>query len=416
LEAQGGNFNSTGKVSRSYRSPKKAVLLVSSAMTILAGATIAPALPGISQAFGDTPNVGMLVALVLTAPALAIALTASFIGLAIDRFGRKPVLVAATFVYGIAGSSGLYLDSLVALIVGRFVLGISVAAMMTATSALIVDYYDGIERQAFMGAQSSAIGFSGVLFLIGGGLLAEFSWRAPFAIYLAAFLLLPAIVCVLHEPDHVAQSGHAPLTNIAQGIKLRIATAYLFAFALMVTFYILPVQLPFYLLELGGMSATHTGFAIACGTLTMAVAALFYKRLRRLFSIRSLFAVSCLFISVAFFILAHASTYSTVLVATAINGIGSGIALPNLNVWLADLAPASARGRIFGGLTTAFFLGQFLSPILTAPVIERNGLSGIFGGFGVLAICQLAICLGIAVLSLRRLRDKDNRPSGIERV
>ncbi len=126
-----------------------------------------------------------------------------------------------------------------------------------------------------------------------------------------------------------------------------------------------------------------------------------------MFSVRNLFAISFLIISVAFSILAQASTYKMILIATAINGIGSGIAMPNINVWVASMAPENARGRIFGGLTTAFFLGQFLSPILTAPVIERNGLGGLFGGFGVLAIIQLSLCLVFIVMSLRGSPDRD---------
>jgi MFS family permease len=407
IKAQTRNMEATEQIIRSYRNPKKIVLLIASMLTIMSGATISPALPGISEAFRDTPNVSTLISFVLTAPALAIALSASFIGIAVDRFGRKPVLIVATILYGIAGASGLFLNSLVALIAGRFVLGFSVAALMTATNTLVVDYYEGVERQAFMGAQSSAVGFSGVLFLIGGGFLADLSWRAPFAIYLTAYLLLPAIVIVLHEPEHMAKSKAGPKPKLPGRIKLRIAAAFLLGFVLMATFYIIPVKLPFYLQALGETSAARAGIAIACGTLAMAITALFYRRLRRLFSVRNLFAIAFLILSSSFFILAHASVYWMVLAATAVNGAGSGVMMPNLNIWLAGLAPEHARGRIFGGLTTAFFLGQFLSPILIAPVVERNGLGGLFGGYGVSGICQLTFGLGFVVLSLQSLRRKN---------
>jgi MFS family permease len=384
------------------RDPRKAVLLVASMMTIMAGATISPSLPEIDKVFKDTANVDLLVPLVLTGPALAIALTASFIGLAIDRFGRKPVLVVALFVYGIAGSSGLYLDTLAGLLVGRVALGFSVAAIMTATNTLVADYYVGKEREAFIGAQSSAVGFSGVFFLIGGGLLADVSWRAPFAIYLASYLLLPAVIFVLHEPERVVQQKGAKYPPIDPRIRMRIGAAYLLAFIMMVTFFLIPVKLPFYLIELGESSAARAGLAIAVGTLSMAIIALFYKRLRRFFSVRALFAIAFLILTAAFSTLAFAGTYTTVLVATIVNGIGFGIAMPNLNVWLAGLAPAHARGRIFGGLTTAFFLGQFVSPILAAPIIDRNGLGGPFGGFAASALVLLAFAIAFVVLTLRQ--------------
>jgi hypothetical protein len=45
-------------------------------------------------------------------------------------------------------------------------------------------------------------------------------------------------------------------------------------------------------------------------------------------------------------------------------------------------------------MTTAVFLGQFLSPILAQPIAERVGLSGVFAGAAGISIafaCLLAV-------------------------
>jgi MFS family permease len=48
--------------------------------------------------------------LILTAPALFIAIGAPIAGTIIDRFGRKACWVLAVFLYGLAGSSGFFAE------------------------------------------------------------------------------------------------------------------------------------------------------------------------------------------------------------------------------------------------------------------------------------------------------------------
>jgi len=129
-------------------------------MTVMAGATIAPSLPEMKRAFPDIESADTLVKLVLTIPGLFIAITAPFSGWIIDRFGRIKLLVTMLLLYAIAGTSGLYLDSLTEIIVGRAFLGIGVGGIMTTAIALIGDYFEGEERHKFLGVQSGIMAFS----------------------------------------------------------------------------------------------------------------------------------------------------------------------------------------------------------------------------------------------------------------
>ena len=56
------------------------MLLLVSSLTVMASATIAPALPGLRDHYLGTPHVETLVRLMLTAPGLAIAVAAPFVG------------------------------------------------------------------------------------------------------------------------------------------------------------------------------------------------------------------------------------------------------------------------------------------------------------------------------------------------
>ena len=77
-------------------------ILLGSTTTVLAATIIAPALPEMALAFEDVPDADFLVRLTLTMPALFVAIWAPFSGLLLDRWGRKPVLISALILYGLA--------------------------------------------------------------------------------------------------------------------------------------------------------------------------------------------------------------------------------------------------------------------------------------------------------------------------
>ncbi|MEX0742256.1 MAG: MFS transporter, partial [Phycisphaeraceae bacterium] len=143
----------------------------------MAGTPVAPALPTMAVAFEGQPSVDLLVRLMLTMPGLFIALLAPASGWLVDRFGRKPLLVWGTVLYAAAGSTGLYLDSLWAILVGRALLGVAVSAIMTAAVTLIGDYFTDTARHRFLGSQAAFMSAGGMVFLLAGGMLADVSWR-----------------------------------------------------------------------------------------------------------------------------------------------------------------------------------------------------------------------------------------------
>ncbi|UBF26156.1 MFS transporter [Kovacikia minuta CCNUW1] len=373
----------------------KATLLLSSSLTVMAGATIAPSLPAMRDYFAATPNADYWVRLVLTIPALFIAIAAPFVGTMIDRFGRKPLLAFAVLLYGIAGTSGAVLNDIGMILVGRVLLGLSVAGIMTTATALIADYYTGAARAQFLGFQAGFMGLGGVLFLSLGGFLADVNWRMPFLIYLLALLILPLVVLVLPEPDRTeaAQNLGVDATEV---FPWQIAgLTYLAALLSQIVFYLIPVQLPFYLKQLVNATASQSGLAIALATLFSAASAIAYKQIKARVSFIGIYAIAFLSMAVGYLVISISPTYAMVLVGLAIAGAGLGLLMPNMNVCLTSVTPISLRGRVLGGLTTAFFLGQFVSPILSQPLSSVVGLDGTYRLAGGLMVGMGAIALGL---------------------
>ena len=390
------NIDSLDKeLSRSNTLPIKATLLLTSTLTVMSGATISPSLPAMQSYFANVENSALLVRLVLTIPALFIALGGMFAGQLADRLGRKPLLMGATFIYGFAGASGFILNSLGAILVGRAILGLSVAGIMTGVTTLIADYYKGQQRADFMGLQAAFMGLGGVVFLSFGGFVADLNWRYPFLIYLSAWAIFMAIAITLYEPsrkiDNTVKSTEIKLNSTLYGI---LAMIYGVALLYMVVFYLIPVQLPFYLKSLGNESATAAGLAIAASTLASSIASLRYGFIKQHAGYVQIVASAFLVAALGYAVIGFASNYNLVLLGLIIAGLGFGLLMPNLNVWLSSLIPDNLRGRALGGLTTFFFLGQFLSPLISQPITNVFGLDKtyLFTGvtLSIVAVCFLA--------------------------
>ena len=259
----------TNREGHSNSLARQLTLLGASSLTVMAGATIAPSLPEIAAHFADVPDVALLSRLVITIPALAIALVAPLAGYIIDRFGRRRMLLGGIAVYALAGSSGLWLDNLGSILVGRAVLGCTIGAVMTTSITLVSDYFVGPARERFMGMQTACMGLGGVVFLGLGGLLAEVHWRGPFAVYLAAALLVPLAMVTIVEPERGGQAGagHGPVVGLSRALVAYIAGLYALVITVMIAFYLVPVQLPFHLHEMGIESPGLIGLAIALSSL-----------------------------------------------------------------------------------------------------------------------------------------------------
>lgn len=373
----------------------KATLLLCSSLTVMAGATIAPSLPAMRDHFAATPNADYWVRLVLTVPALFIAIGAPFVGSIIDRFGRKTLLILAVLLYGVAGTSGAVLNEIGLILVGRVLLGLSVAGIMTTATALIADYYVGEVRAQFLGFQAGFMGLGGVLFLSLGGVLADVNWRLPFLIYLLALLIAPLIILVLPEPNRTSSSVQTTAAPI-EGFPWRVAgLTYVAALLSQVVFYLIPVQLPFYLKQLVNATASQSGLAIALATLFSAASAIAYKQIKARLSFMGIYATAFLSMAVGYIVISFAATYGMVLLGLAIAGSGLGLLMPNMNVCLTSVTPGNLRGRVLGGLTTAFFLGQFISPILSQPLSSAFGLDFTYRLAGGLLLSMTVIAFGL---------------------
>jgi len=374
----------------------------------MAGATVSPALPLMTKHFAgtiaDSETLVTLVKLIITIPALFVVFGSPFAGKIVDRYGRKTLLLSSALVYGLAGCSGLFLNDLIPILIGRAFLGLAVAGVMVSATTLIADYYSGSARSAFMGLQAGSMGLGGVLFLTLGGALAKQNWHFPFGIYLFAWLIVPAIALFIPEPDRSApidknRSGDRPAQSLPIAIM---AIVYGLTVISQIAFYLIPVQLPFFLEGLVKAAPDQSGMAIAFCTLFSAFASVSYGKLKQRIDFVGLLPIIFGCMGIGYLLIGQGSTWVQVLVGLAIAGIGLGILMPNMNVWISTAVPNAFRGQALGGLSTSLFLGQFLSPIIAQPFTKSIGLSGVYAFTGGILVV-LALAFAVLKSQIRQL-------------
>ena len=376
---------------------KLTVLLVSS-LTIMSVITISPALPAMSADFSDVPNGQFIVQMVLTIPALFISLTSPLAGILIDRFGRLKLLYLAMVLYAIAGTSGFYLENLYHILISRAVLGMAVGMSMTIVITLIADYFQGHERQKFTGIQVAFMSLGGILLVSLGGFLADISWRTPFLIYILSLVFLPMAVIYLYEPEvnrNVTRDRNIKSPPI---IWLLIINTMI----MWILFFILPVHLPFYLKTLGVEKNALIGIAVAVSTLFSAVSSFSYSKIKGRFSFFTIYFMGYLIMGTGLVLTSQATSYPLILTAMMFSGFGIGMMIPNTNLWIMQLAPMEIRGKEIGKLTMFWFMGQFLSPIITLPLIGRFSLPELFMATAVILFTLSALFLVLHLAQVKK--------------
>ena len=358
------------------RGRKTALLLVAS-LTVMSAATLAPSLPRMAEAFSAAPHAALLSKLVLTAPALAIALCAPFVGALVDRFGRVGTLRASLVLYGLAGAAGYLLEDLYAILASRAIFGVAVAGTMTSVTALVGDYYAGEARIRYAGTQSLAMSLGAVVCVGAAGLLADFGWRLPFLLYLVGWAVLVPVLVYLEEPLRAATAA-APGSARAPLRLGPIAAAYAITFFAVAMFYMIPVQLPFLLRAIGVEASAPAGLVVAAASLTAAAGSAWFARLRLSTSVLAVYAWAFGLMAAGYAAAGLAGTYAGVLAGALVAGIGVGLFFPNSNLWVLALAPVQLRGKLAGGLTAAIFLAQFCSPLIVQPLVAGSSLGAAF--------------------------------------
>jgi MFS family permease len=347
--------------------------------------------------FSHVPNGEYLVQLLITLPAIWIALFSPVAGWLADRFGRRRILLISMVVYALVGTAPFLLENLYLILLTRCGVGICESIVMTVTTTMIGDYFKGTTRERWLAAQTATASLSALLIIWTGGQLgAAFGWQGPFLIYMYSLVLTFGIAAFTWEPtrDSVVEM-RAPESDVRfhELPVPRMLGINLITLVASVAFYATITQNANALVTLGVRNPAVIGNLSALASVGVPIGTVVFWCVARL-PITWLLFVGFALIGAGFVWMGTTSTPTGYAFAANLQQIGCGMMLPTLLVWATSGLAFSIRGRGTGLWQATFAIGQFLSGItLTFFSKQLGGLLPTFSALGV-------VCSGAALLAL----------------
>lgn len=330
-----------------------------------------------AQLSGATP---FMIGLALGAYGLTQAMFQIPLGMASDRWGRKPIIVAGLLVFALGSVVAALADSAWGVVLGRALQG--AGAIAAAVIALLADLTRDEQRTKAMAIIGVTIGSSFMVALLAGPLLAAAVGLSGI-FWLTAVLAVGGIVVLftwVPSPQRAVSRTELPgsFGRVLRNPTLLRLDLGIFVLHLVLTamFVVVPVGL---VREAGLPPDEHWQVYVPVLILSVLVMLPFVLLAERRNLMRPLFAGAVLLLAVAQGIFYQGQHGLAGLVAglfvffVAFNFLEA--ALPSL---VSRAAPAASKGMAIGVYSTTEFLGAFVGGAAGGLVQGRFGFSGVF--------------------------------------
>ncbi|MDZ5782590.1 MFS transporter [Marinococcus luteus] len=338
---------------------QKLAILSISLITVMAGATISPALGSISEAFPDANETS--IKLINTLHALFIIPFTFISSRLTKRVSKKSVLTAGLILYVIGGLGGAVASTLWLLLVSRAVLGIAVGLIMPISTSLIPDFYEGKEKTVMMGRVSASNQLGGIISIVLAGILAGILWRLTFVVYGLALLVL--VLVFLFLPKQKPEAASVSEDSASRGVEKSIFALAGGMFIVFLFFYSIPTNMAIFLQESNIASASLAGVMIASlnvgGFAAGSMLGSITDRLGRWTVPLQLAVTGFGFVLIAFGGQAVLITIGIILI-----GIGLGTIIPLIFDRVTKVSSAAQMSLAIAVVQSFMYFGQFTSPLV----------------------------------------------------
>ena len=360
-------------------------------IAVMGVASIAPIFPKLTQELNITPKaIGWLIS-IFTIPGVVLT---PVLGILADHVGRKRVLIPSLLLFAIAGGACALAQNFEQLLVLRFFQGIGASSLGSLNLTLIGDLYDGRERAAAMGYNSSVLSVGTASYPAIGGALAMLGWHFPFLLPLLALPVGGFVLFTLKDPElEDAPPMREYLHGVWQDIKKPQVIA-LFSVSV-VTFVILfGPFLTYFPMLLGGhfgASALVIGMMMSVSSLSSAACSSQLSRLVKITSEKNLMKIAFVLYAVTLVFISLTGNIWLFLIPCVLFGIAQGLNLPSLMTLLTGMAPMKHRAAFMSINGMVLRLGQSLGPLVAGIAFGIWGFAGAFYvGVG-LAVAMLVV-------------------------
>jgi MFS family permease len=292
------------------------------------------------------------------------------------------------------GGAGLLIRDFALLLLSRVLSGVGVAGIFTGVTVTILRAYTGVARQRMMGYRGAAQSIGGAVWPLVGGAVGSIAWYLPFGIYLLG-IPLGILVFLLVPELPAAPVGKGEKRKAVSGrFDPKLLLPYFSMFVTNLLLYGIVVFFPQRLDQLGIRNTVTVSLFLAAAGVFASLTAAQYARIAAALTVSVRATVSLVIWIPAFALAALADSWTLLLTSAILFGIGQGVMLPTVVLWVDALASRDFQATATSLLPVTGFAGQFLSPLILGPVAETWGFRAMF--FTVSAI-PFALLVALAV-------------------
>lgn len=293
------------------------------------------------------------------------------IGALSDRYGRRPVLLASLFGFGVDYLLLALAPTLGWLFAGRMIAGITGASITTAT-AYIADISTPEKRAQNFGIVGAAFGLGFIIGPVFGGFLGQFGARVPF--YAAAVLtLINWLYGYFILPESLPKENRRPFEwkranpigtlrslgryPVISGLVISLVLIYIAAHAVQSTW-------SFYTTGKFQWSEAMVGYSLGfAGFMVALVQGLLIRKINPRLGPKRSVIYGIIFYATGLLLFAFA-TKGWMMFAILIPYCFGGIAGPALQGIMSNQVPPTEQGELQGGLTSLISVTSIIGPPL----------------------------------------------------
>jgi predicted MFS family arabinose efflux permease len=368
------------------KSPGKMMLLVvvlsvTSLVFGLGAAT--PALADIARAFPNESRES--IQMIVTLPSLMIMVATLICGQLSRVMRKKTLVLIGMLLFGIGGVTPAVWGGLKFILVMRGILGAGCGFLVPLSQSLIADFFQGSDRDRYMGYRSSTASIFGIFFTMAGGYLCAIHWRFTFYAHLLVVPVFFLILFAMPEPEIHRQAEKREKAALTPATWFYVSMYFLYNLVMMCFI----TNVAFVMSESNVGNARTIGFITALQSIGGITAGFLLGTLTK--TLRNFTIVVALgFLAFAFVILNFIGSALMFSIACALWGYGFGTFNPAMALKIIGSVPKTATTLGLALLTCAMGVGQFLSPYFYSLTNRLLGLEGVRASWAVAAVCFVA--------------------------
>lgn len=373
---------------------KAAVPLLALAFVQLASSAVSPALANMSQAFPDVSPayIGML----STLPSFLGIPCTLVCGKIVGRLVPYRTLAILGMVISlVCGIAPAFTSSFPLMLLWRALFGMGYGIISPLMMPMVMANFQGedIYRQTSMNAVATNVG-AVVFQMLGGYACSAFGWRATFMIYVLMVPSLLATVFLLPEPP--VQERRPSQKKLSPGAIMKASGVWCIFYLLhMILFYVSVLQTSDVVKASGFGGADTAAVILSVITGGGVLGGYLYRGIKSWNHNALVFAFVAL--AAGYLVLAVCPNIWVMALGAAMVGIGFGINMPALQIFVGLAVPGYARSEAASYLNVFGSVGGFVSSIVVTSIVQALGYQPGRPSFVVCVVGYLVMALALFI-------------------